>query len=100
MENKLTYKLSIAADKDLNDIFDYTQIQFGKSQAITYLNEIESIIFLLLNNPYLGKERNEIRLELRSIKCNSHIIFYRIFQQHLRIVRVLHTSKDLEQFSD
>lgn len=33
-----------------------------------------------------------------NITPNSHIIFYRICTDHIRIVRVLHGSRDLPQF--
>ena len=62
------------------------------------LSSIESVLNLLLSNPKLGKTRNEIKFGLRSISHSSHIIFYRILKRHIRIVRVLHGSRDLPSF--
>lgn len=93
-----TYILSIAAESDLGEIFDYTLQEFGNGQAVAYLSALEDTLLELVANPKLGRERSEIRAGLRSITPNSHIIFYRICTDHIRIVRVLHGSRDLPQF--
>lgn len=93
-----TYVLSVEADADLGEIFDYTEQEFGIEQAATYLSELEIILLALVVNPKSGRERNEIRAGLRSMIFNSHVIFYRICDDHLRVVRVLHGSRDLPKF--
>lgn len=93
-----TYFLSVEADADLGEIFDYTEQEFGIEQAATYLSELEIILLALVVNPKSGRERNEIRAGLRSMIFNSHVIFYRICDDHLRVVRVLHGSRDLPKF--
>ncbi len=92
------YELSQEADNDLVDIFDYSTAQFGTDQAIKYLNELDQVFQLLCDNPKLGRPRNEIRKELRSITHQSHVVFYRILKDHIRIVRVLHASRDVVKF--
>ena len=37
------YKLSESADQDLEDIFDYTEVEFGMDQAISYLSDLEIV---------------------------------------------------------
>ncbi|MCR9225906.1 MAG: type II toxin-antitoxin system RelE/ParE family toxin [Flavobacteriaceae bacterium] len=49
-------------------------------------------------NPDIGKHRNEIKLELFGLPCMSHIIFYRILPDRIRIVRVLHGRHDLAKY--
>ena len=93
-----SYLLSLEAEIDLGDIYDYTAEQFGIDQAVSYLSELEAQLIQLTTNSKLGRERKEIRAGLRSIACNSHIIFYRIRTNHIRIVRVLHGSRDLPKF--
>ena len=92
------YELSPSADADLEDIFDYTDQEFGMNQAIEYLNELERIFERLVENPELGRNRNEIKKGLRSFPKAEHIIFYRILSGHIRIVRVLHGNRDLPKF--
>ncbi len=92
-----SYELSQETEQDLNNIFDFTEKEFGTTKAIHYLLALEDTFQKLSNNPYLGRERSEIRSSLRSINSNSHIIFYRILEKHIRIVRVLHSSCDLPE---
>lgn len=92
------YILSEIADKDLEDIFDYTVAHFGFGQAEKYLLEIEEIFQNLIINLESGKKRDEIKVGLYSFPKNHHIIFYRILEDHIRIVRVLHGSRDLPKY--
>ncbi len=93
-----SYDLTEQAGQDLEDIFDYTATEFGLAQAIAYVNEFEGTFENLAANPELGRKRNEIRKNLRSLAKNSHVIFYRIVKKRVRILRVLHTSRDLIVF--
>ena len=74
------YTLSAAADEDLQDIFDFTAQTFGTDQAAKYLLEIEGLFFQLCALPKLGRPRNEIKKDLRSISYESHIVFYRVMK--------------------
>ncbi|WP_299548680.1 type II toxin-antitoxin system RelE/ParE family toxin [Seonamhaeicola sp.] len=89
------YKLSERADVDLEDIFDYTEFHHGANQAIKYLTDLETVFKALVVNPEIGRQRNEIKVGLYSIPEQEHIIFYRILKDYIRIVRVLHGSKDI-----
>ena len=92
------YILSEIADKDLEGIFDYTFDEFGFDQAEKYLLEIEEIFQNLIANPQIGKKRDEIKQGLYSFPKDNHIIFYRILDNHIRIVRVLHGSRDISKY--
>lgn len=90
-----SYELSQEAEQDLSDIFDYTEIEFGLDQAVQYLKDLDSCFILLSNNPSIGRERIEIREELYSFISKSHVVFYRVLTDRLRIIRILHGSRDL-----
>lgn len=96
--SKEFYILSEIADEDLEDIFDYTMNEFGFEQAEKYLTEIEDVFQSLLTNPELGKARNEIKTDLYSFPKDYHLIFYRILDNHIRIVRVIHGSRDIPRY--
>ena len=89
------YLLSQEADFDLEEIFEYTQAEFGLSQAVKYLNEIDDVFVKLIDSPQIGRTRNEIKNGLYSFPVGKHIVFYRILIGHINIVRVLHCVKDL-----
>ncbi|WP_312389017.1 type II toxin-antitoxin system RelE/ParE family toxin [Chryseobacterium sp.] len=96
--SKKIYILSEIADKDLEDIFDYTLDEFGFDQAKRYLLELEKNFQNLLLNPQLGKKRDEIKKGLYSLPKDNHIIFYRILQNHIKIIRVLHGSREIPKY--
>ena len=92
------YILSKKSEEDIEAIYEFGLQKFGKDQAIEYLIELRSYFELLLKNPNIGKQRNEIKEGLLSFPFSSHIIFYRIISNHIRIVRILHGSRDLRNF--
>lgn len=89
------YELSPQADQDISKIFDYSVDGFGVKQAVFYLSQFDELFEQLIDNPELGRERPEIRAKLRSIAQESHVVFYRILKDRIRIVRVLHGSRDI-----
>lgn len=92
------YVLSQEADNDIEDIFEYGEHQFGTSQAIEYLIGLNNHFNAIATNPYIGKERKEIKDGLFSFPYISHIIFYRKMSGYVRIVRVLYGGRDLIKF--
>ncbi|WP_144281113.1 type II toxin-antitoxin system RelE/ParE family toxin [Chryseobacterium echinoideorum] len=96
--SKEFYALSKIADKDLEDIFDYTSDEFGFEQAEKYLLEIEEIFQNLILNLQLGKKRDEIKKDLYSFPKDNYVIFYKILNKSIRIVRVLHGSRDVPKY--
>jgi toxin ParE1/3/4 len=96
--SRFGYELSEKAEQDLEEIFDYTALNFGIDQAIAYVSGFEDLFVNLSNNPELGRKRDEIRSGLRSYFKESHIVFYRVLRGRIRIVRILHGSRDLIKF--
>lgn len=92
--------LSKAADADLEDIFDYTVEKYGLDQAVSYVSGFDNTFNMIAENPEIGKERKEIRNELRSFSKDHYVIFYRLIDDRIRIVRILHESRDLKNFLD
>ena len=92
------YILSRNTQDDINELNDFGVEKFGEDQALEYLIGLRSYFELLMKNPHIGKKRIEIKKGLFSLPYGSHIIFYRIFNKHLRIVRVLHGSRYVVKF--
>jgi len=93
-------RLSQEADKDLEEIFDYTFQEFGLNQAIDYISGFDASFDNISQNPEIGRERTEIRENLRSLIKGKHVIFYRVLNDYIRIVRILHGSQDLVKLLD
>lgn len=92
------YILSRYTQYDIEEIYRFTKKEFGKEQAIQYLEGLRDSFDLLANNPNIGRSRDEFKKGLLSLPFQSHIIFYRIFKNHIRIVRVLYGGRDLIKF--
>ncbi len=95
MSKITSYILANIAERDVSDIYDYTLNSYGSKQAKIYLEGLETTLAMLVKQPHLGKERPEIRKYLRSFLYDQHTVFYRIMGDHIRIVRVLHSRRDL-----
>jgi len=51
---------------------------------------------MLAQFPEMGKSRKELSEELRSFPVKPYIIFYKKMEDHIKIVRILHQSRDIE----
>lgn len=93
-----SFLLTKDADSDLDEIFDYTEDEYGFNQAVKYLSDLNNLFEQLVKNPNLGRERNEIKEGIYSIIENEHIVFYEIHENHVLIARVLHSRRDIPKF--
>ncbi|WP_055442438.1 type II toxin-antitoxin system RelE/ParE family toxin [Lacinutrix himadriensis] len=92
------YKLTNEADKDLSNIFDYTENEFGFNQAVKYLTDLKIVLLKIYKNSEIGKNRKDLRKGLFSIPEQSHIIFYLKEKEAIIITRILHSSRDFQKF--
>ena len=90
-------RISGLAQTDLAGIGTYTQNRWGNEQKTRYLHQIQKTLLTLLDAPQTGTERDDIAPGLRSRASGSHIVFYRITDFGLEVVRVLHHRMDARQ---
>lgn len=89
------------ADQDLLRIYLFTYQTWGEEQAVHYTNALKQRMQKLANNPSLGKRRNEIRPGYYSYHQGRHYIFYRVVDNGIQIVRILHDQRNIDrQFSE
>ncbi len=89
-----TFHFAQRAQQDLENILDYTLEQWGKRQAVRYLEALNESVQLLANNPKLGMPRENLAPGLLSFPYKSHIIYYCKAKRDIIVVRVLHASMD------
>ena len=89
---------SSQAEQDLTDIWIYTAEEWNLAQADMYLDELVSGIERLSTHPELGHSREDIRTGFRSLNVSQHIVFYRITNEEVQIIRVLHKSVDVQRY--
>jgi toxin ParE1/3/4 len=94
----MSYKISVKASKDIEDIWLYTFKNWSLEQADRYVNLIFDEIEYLAANPNSGKDYNPIRKNYRCSKIKSHLIFYRpgTIRNEIEVIRVLHERMDIE----
>lgn len=85
--------LLAAAVRDLDDIFDYGVREHGGELAERYVRSLHAAIDRLGVFPELGAART-LRPRLRLLSVRQHLIFYRIGDASVEVVRVLHQSMD------
>jgi len=90
------YILSQKASKDLVIIFQYTYKNFAISQAEAYLSELEKCFVMLSNQPDLAHKIEDIRKGYFRYLCRKHVVYFKVRQDDIFIVRVLHQQMKYE----
>ena len=83
-----------SAERDLLGIWQYSFEQWGELQADKYLDELDSGIKKLADNPEVGIKRDYVRDEYRVLFVGSHAVYYRVTPDTVHIIRVLHGRMD------
>ena len=91
------YSLSSKAAADLDGIYEYTILNFGLEQARAYLSGLHERFETLAENPMHGRTAGELTPGLRRLEYQSHVVFYVLNDNGIRIVRVLHQSMDMKR---
>jgi toxin ParE1/3/4 len=82
------------ADKDLLDIWAYYARVASPEIADNLLREIDRIGDGIGENPLLSRQRDDLLPGLRSFIVRPHVIFFRIGDGAVEVVRVLHGRRD------
>ena len=86
--------LSRRAKEDLLEIWEFIA-DHDEIAADRYIDHLRDRALELLHFPELGRARNEIHLNLRSLLARNHLLFYKIEGEEVQILRILHGSMDL-----
>ena len=92
----LPYVISKKAVSDLEEIWRYTVEKWSIDQADRYYNLIFDEIQFICKNVNAGKSMEHVRKGYRASKVKSHLIFYRIQNNIVEVIRILHESMDIE----
>jgi toxin ParE1/3/4 len=93
----LKIRLALTAEHDLENIWIYTITEWGEEQANKYAGLIEQGFSQLLDNPYIGKARPDIKKGYRALQVQKHLIFYRIGTEYIDIIGVPHIRMDAKR---
>ena len=93
----MKHRRSPLADSDLDDIWYYVASQSGSMGiADRLIGSITDRFVLLASYPNLGRARDEVlRPGLRSFTVGEYVIFYRVEDEDVVILRVLRGSRNI-----
>lgn len=80
--------------QDLKDIWLYIADDNPRS-ADELLLRIEKKCQALTQFPYMGQERPELEQDIHSLVVGRYVIFYRVTDTAIELVRVLHSARDI-----
>jgi toxin ParE1/3/4 len=84
------FRLTRAAKFDFSEIAAYTLEAWGPSQTARYLDDLESCLQNLADNPNLGRVCDHILDGLRCMHRGRHVIFYLREARGIVVARILH----------
>nr|MCM0591918.1 type II toxin-antitoxin system RelE/ParE family toxin [Gloeotrichia echinulata DEX184] len=83
------------AKSDLLEIWLYLS-QNNESAADTIITKLTQKFDDLVATPEIGRKRADIAPLIRSFPVGKYLIFYRIIDSGIEIVRVIHGARDIE----
>ncbi|KPF62343.1 hypothetical protein IP88_14900 [alpha proteobacterium AAP81b] len=86
-----------AALADLDTIYQRSIDDHGLEQADTYMGLIGEALALLLDYPLVGTLLASRSNGTRRRSVGSHVIYYRLLGNRLRVLRVLHQRMDADR---
>ena len=91
-------RLSFArrATTDLDEIWEYSERNWGREQALRYLSEITARCEALAEGEIIPREVEFESGRFFRIRSGSHFVFLRDMSHELRVVRVLHERENAE----
>ena len=87
------------ADDDVFAILTYIA-RDSISRSDSFLETLNERCQLLADNPKMGRTRNELRAGLRSWPIGNFLICYRLLDDDIEIVRVLHGARNIAAILD
>jgi len=88
------YRLSPAAERDLEGIWKYTRAEWGVEQAERYTDLLTAAFLVLAESPKSAPACDHIRQGYRRRNIERHMIYFRMTDYGIAIIRVLHERMD------
>ncbi len=93
----MAYVLSPRAKADIDAVWDYTAEHWGDDQAERYIRALMKAIDIVARDPGKARVSDDIRPGYRRYRAGSHVIFFRLVEGQIDIVRILHQSMDFDR---
>lgn len=87
-------RLARRADHDLDDIYRHGVEAFGLAVADRYAVAMMATLDGLCAFPFSGSSVESSEPGLRRKPCGAHLIFYRVNDKAVEVIRILHQHMD------
>jgi len=84
------YRLTPAAERDLEMVWTHTRQQWGAEQANRYIDILTADFSELAQSPQIAPACDHIRSGYRRRSVERHVIYFRITTYGIAVVRILH----------
>lgn len=91
-----TYFVSSVAEQDIADVWQFVA-RDSLEAADRIVDRLTATFSLLAQNAYLGQVYEHPRHELRRFSVEKYAIFYRVLDDAIVVVRVLHGARNIER---
>jgi toxin ParE1/3/4 len=88
------YVINVLASQDLNEIADYF-VQTNLEAGEHFFREFNRKCQQLTAFPNIGKSYAEIRTDLRGLPIEGYVVFYRLLDDGIEILRVVSGRRNL-----
>lgn len=87
--------ISDPANQDLESIADYLGANYGLQRSETFISEINERMKYIASFPYIGRSREELLPNSRSLSYSRYLIFYQVNETSIEIIRIVSGYQDL-----
>jgi toxin ParE1/3/4 len=95
----MAHQRAPSADSDLDDIWYFVAKESGNADtAERFIESLTDRFYLVSANPYIRRNRDDLRPGLRSFPVGQYVIVYRIEDEEVVILHVFHGSRDVQAF--
>ena len=92
------YRLTPAAERDLETIWTHTLLRWGAEQANRYTDILTAAFAELAQSPRTAPACDQIRPGYRRRSVERHMIYFRITTYGIAIIRILHDRMDAPRY--
>ena len=88
------YRLTPAAERDLESIWIYTLRQWGARQADLYIDVLTTAFAKCADAPEIAPSCEHIRPGYRRWRVERHMVYFQVTHYGIAVVRILHERMD------
>ncbi|KAM3098489.1 type II toxin-antitoxin system RelE/ParE family toxin [Phormidesmis sp. 146-35] len=90
------YRLTAPASRDIEKILDFVAGTRSHAASDQFLRQLDQKLTNLTRFPQIGRKRDDLASGLRSVSLDRYLIFYRLIDNEIEILRVVSGYQDLE----